>query len=405
VETQSASRAPESPGKIVGLETLALLETVVSSNWSVNTEDRKPTSPGRDELEEDSSGHRDDKANDQSFEDGVDVPVASQESVHSSAVVGKQKQTFAPVHGFPKKSSGSRSMSKRTRKLTSSYLFPTGSATLQATDLSPTQRKMKGRKAALGRVKLMSKSKNFLSGVGEIISSTLISDRLVRLQPVNVDPFYSKTSTGCTTVRSIVQYPQAQTDVEAKRSDIELLSSDVEPYPNDDKVSWSEERTESGIEIITSEDIAMAWEEQQKEDKDAQSHVTRTDINRDHEDTDKSKRSKKRDKTKKRNDKDGKGKSKEDSTKSRQPESREKAKRKRRKHSSRSLAATSSNHSDTIEYCTCQEAADDSPALCSGIAVEDDGEADGCRNITYDLREMAIELFKKGPRAVIKWLE
>jgi hypothetical protein len=167
-------------------------------------------------------------------------------------------------------------------------------------------------------------------------------------------------------------------------------------------LKWSEDRAESVIEIIASEDIAMAWEEQQNDDNEASIYVARADNNRNHEEN---KMSKKRNKTKKTKDKDGKGKSK-DSTKSRQPESREKAKRKRRKPTrSRSLVAISSDHSDTIEYCTCREVADDSPALCSGIAVEADGEADGCRYISYDLREIAIELVKKGPRAVIKWLE
>jgi hypothetical protein len=231
VETQSASRVPESPEKIDGLETLELLESVAESvaspNWSVNIEDQQPTSFGSDEVEEGSSGYRDDKANDQSFEDGVDIPAASQESAHSSAVEGQQKQTPTPVHRYPKNSNGSQSTSKRTRKPNISHPFPTGSTALQATDLPPRKRKMKARKGTLGRVKLMSTSKNSLGGVGEIIlSSALISDRLVRLKPVNAEPVYSKKFSGYPAVeptsegsapRSIVQYPHAQTDAEVVR--------------------------------------------------------------------------------------------------------------------------------------------------------------------------------------------
>ena len=373
----------ESPG--LGDIALSVLEPPASSSVRGGIEDGELTIPAEDKVEGDIKGDRGKNTNSHTLDHVVDSSVQSQASENSSALED-QKQALEQI---PKPEI---QLSSNTRSSKTSKKFqPDQSDGVKPAGRIKTAKKPREKGA---RVKLKSKPKNkaFLVGVGEIITSALSSDRRA---PVAIDYPGVQHRSEALLDQSSAQRSQV-TDPEANPREDEQSSHD-KPYLNDDKVVWSDDRVTSEIEIIASESIALAVTAQENEDIDA---VTMTDFNSERERNDKSRKTSKRDKANKPKDKDLPGKTK-DGLRRR----RDKGKRKGGKRSKKSLVASSSDVSDAIEHCACQEAVDDGAALCNAIAVDHNGGDGGCRDITYDLREMAIEFVKKGPGVVIKWLE
>lgn len=253
--------------------------------------------------------------------------------------------------------------------------------------------RMRQEKRALGRVKQKQRRlKNALGGVGEIIPAGGAPSQL---------PFTSTSTSGAPAI--VPNQAPFSEPVSPLLSPLKTIGAEGTDDPKTakpkrekmaDMIWWSNENKSVEIIAVKSDELVNAWDEEEGKKELENNHAVGNLLFQ--AETQKTAPSKSKERP---NDKSRKG----GKSKSSEKKRLEKKGRSKTNQSGRGLASSSSDVSDN-EHCACNdEVIQDGRILCG----DHDGKAEevGFPDIKNDLREMAKELLRKGPAAMVHWLE
>ena len=229
----------------------------------------------------------------------------------------------------------------------------------------------------IGRVKLRSKNNGALAGIGEVVSVAR-----VKVRPQSSSLFVGPQNKIKATASQVAEKREHTiTTGQPKTPGAESPESEIPDMS--DMIWWSNEKEAVEIVAVKANEFAEAWHQQEREsrEEDKKRHAEAEE-------------SRKRQEVEKEQAREKKASSRR--------ERRAKKEQNKRKKSKRRVRPLVTNSSDEIDQWGCRDVVD---TLGDDFSTEDP-ESTGCRDIIADeLKDMAKELVRKGPMAVVSWLE